>query len=104
MLIGFGIVKFRVFRRDRDLSLDAAFITPLYSELARRLSNGEKPAAIIEQMEGDAREEAAQALLSESNVERDQITRAVDDCLNKIRLFQLEEQINRIKTDKIKTE
>ena len=88
---------------DRDLPLESAFVTPLYLGIARALSAGDSPAAIIERLEDGEREEAAQALMMESQIERDQVARAVEECLVKIDRYRKKTQIEEIK-EKIKGE
>ena len=43
------------------------------------------------------RDEAAQAMLSDSNIEADKTAMAVSQCLNKIRLYQTEKRIEETK-------
>lgn len=87
----------------RDVSFESAFVTPLYARIAKRLLDGDKPAAILEQLEDAEREEAAQALMMENNIDRDQITRAVTDCLDKIERYRRKKQIDDLR-EKIKNE
>ena len=88
---------------DRDLPLESAFVTPLYLRIARELSAGESPASILERLEDGEREEAAQALMMENQIEHDQVARAVEDCLGKIDRYRKKTQIDEIR-EKIKGE
>ncbi|MBR3503984.1 MAG: DNA primase [Clostridia bacterium] len=82
---------------DRDLPLESAFVTPLYLRVARELSAGESPAAILERLEDSDREAAAQALMMDSQIERDQVARAVEECLEKIERYRKKTRIEEIK-------
>ena len=88
---------------DREISFESAFVTPLYARIARQLSEGMSPAAILEEMDEGEREEAAQALMTENKIERDQVARAVEDCLGKIERHRKREQIEALR-EKIKEE
>lgn len=90
-------------RLDRELPIETAFITEPYKTIAHLLSEGQSPAAIVEQLDEDLRDEATQSMLAESNIETDKIALAVSQCLNKIRLYQTEKQIEETKA-KIKEE
>jgi len=82
---------------DHEMSLESAFVTPLYAQIARQLSEGASPAAVLEQLDDSEREEAAQALMMENKIERDQITRAVSECLEKIERHRKNERIDSLK-------
>ena len=87
----------------RDVSFESAFVTPLYARIAEQLMNGVAPASILEQLEDDERQDAAQALMMENKIDRDQITRAVADCLDKIDRYRKKQQIDDLR-EKIKSE
>ena len=87
----------------RDVSFESAFVTPLYARIAGQLMNGVAPASILEQLEDDERQDAAQALMMENKIDRDQITRAVADCLDKIDRYRKKQQIDDLR-EKIKSE
>jgi len=82
-----------------ELSADAVFVTPLYARLAAQLQSGENPAVLLEQLHSDERSEAARVLLGEHSIERDQIPKAVAECLSKIRLHKLDSEILRIRNE-----
>ena len=84
-------------RLERALPMDAAFVTEPYKTIARLLSEGQTPAAIVEQLDENVRDEAAQAMLSDSNIEADKTALAVSQCMNKIRLYQTEKRIEETK-------
>ena len=58
---------------------------------------GETPAAILEGLEEADRDQAAQALMLESQIERDQVAKAVEECLQKIDRYRKKTQIDEIK-------
>ena len=81
------------------------FVTDLYRGIASQLLGGAAPAAIIEQLDGEDRSQAAQALMQELPIDRDKVDQALADCIEKIgqhkrkqRIDQLREQI-RTETD-----
>ena len=82
-----------------ELPAEDVFVTPLYARLAEGLQAGEKPAALLEELDEEERSEAARALLDENRIERDKIPQAVADCLAKIRLHRLDEEISRVKKE-----
>ena len=82
-----------------ELPAGDVFVTPLYARLAEGLQAGEKPAALLEELDEEERSEAARALLDENRIERDKIPQAVADCLAKIRLHRLDEEISRVKKE-----
>ncbi len=82
-----------------ELPSDNLFVTPLYSRLAAGLREGEKTAALLEELTDEERSDAARALLDENQIERDKIPQAVADCLAKIRLHRLDEEISRVKKE-----
>lgn len=84
-------------RLDRSLPLETAFITEPYITIARLLTQGQTPAVITESLDEDMRDEAAQAMMAESNIEPDKTALAVSQCLTKIRIFQTEERIEQTK-------
>jgi len=73
------------------------FVTPLYARLADELRGGEKPAAILEKLTEEERNEAADVLMGERYIEQDKISQHVADCLNKIRMYRIDEEIARIR-------
>ncbi len=82
-----------------ELPAENVFVSPLYERLAKGLRSGEKPAALLESLDSEERSEAARVLLDENRIERDKISQAVADCLAKIRLHRLDEEISRIKRE-----
>ncbi len=84
-------------RLDRSLPLETAFITEPYMTIARLLTQGQTPASIVEQLPEETRDEAAQAMLTDSNIEADKTALAVSQCMTKIRIFQTEERIEQTK-------
>ncbi|MBQ2957774.1 MAG: DNA primase [Clostridia bacterium] len=82
-----------------EFSPENVFVTPLYARLAEGLRAGEKPAGLLEKLNDEERGEAARALLDESGIERDKIPQAVAECLTKIRLHRLDEEISRVKQE-----
>ena len=88
---------------DRDISFGSAFVTPMYAKIAGKLADGVRPAAILEQMDDAEREEAARALMMENQIERDQVARAVGECLEKIEKYRRKQQIDDLR-EKIKNE
>ncbi len=88
---------------DRDVSFESAFVTPIYAKIAGHLANGVRPAAILEQLEETEREEAARVLMMENQIDRDQVTRAVSECLEKIEKYRKNKQIDDLR-EKIKNE
>lgn len=75
------------------------FVTPLYARLSKGLEEGIKPAVLLEQLDEEERSEAARALLDENRLEQDKVPQAVADCLGKIRLHRLEEEISRVRNE-----
>ena len=77
----------------RETLDESAFVTPLYVKLARQLAAGEAPAAILERMESEERDEAAQALMMESQLTGENVASAVSQCLQKIDRYRKEVRI-----------
>ncbi len=82
-----------------ELPAENVFVTPLYSKLAAGLRAGEKPTVLLEELSDEERSDATRALLDENRIERDQIPRAVTECLAKIRLYKLNEEIGRVQNE-----
>jgi len=82
-----------------ELPAANVFVTPLYKQLAQGLFEGEKPNALLENLSKEEQSEGARVLLGEHSMERDQVPKAVSECLSKIRLYKLDSEIERIRTE-----
>jgi len=77
----------------------SAFITPLYARLAEELQSGKKPAALLEGLTDEERNEAARSLMDECRTEREKVPQNVEECLGIIRRHRVNEEINRVKNE-----
>lgn len=82
-----------------ELAVEKVFVTPLYEKLAKGLRSGVRPAALLEELPEEERDEAAGVLLAECMTERDKVAQNVQQCLDKIRLFRVDEETKRIKSE-----
>ena len=82
-----------------ELTIENVFVTPLYEKLAKGLQSGIRPAVLLEELSEEERDEAAGVLLAECMTERDKVAQNVQQCLNKIRLFRVDEETKRIQNE-----
>ena len=82
-----------------ELAIENVFVTPLYGKLAKGIRSGVRPAVLLEELSEEERDEAAGVLLAECMTERDKVAQSVQQCLDKIRLFRVDEETKRIKSE-----
>jgi len=82
-----------------ELSIENVFVTPLYVKLAEGLREGRKPVVLLESLSEEERDEAAGVLLTECMTERDKVAQNVEQCLNKIRLYKVDQETAKIRSE-----
>ena len=79
---------------DPALIDEKVFETALYRRMFSMLKEGVRPDVMLSQMEEEEAADAAEALQTDWRIDRDHAADAVADCLNRLRIHQLNEKWN----------